>query len=267
MSFTAVNFSPRSFKRVSHIAISAILALSLICSPAFARKIKISRTITGSLLTNVAGSSVSQPPYIQVIRSREGFDYLMGRFERLKNRITRKRLNRLKAQMRGFDYDKSMLIGVFSQPMDNYKIKLEKVTIDPGGKAIDVKVTYRHKIRSLRIPPKKSIHYLFVVIPKSDFPVILSATQMAVSGKKKSKLAKVVTVTGRLMALTGNDLQLVPVVIRRGRKNSYYIRGDQALSLNQHVGKVVTLKGMVSHERNSPYEWDFTVSKVVKILN
>ncbi|VAX25357.1 hypothetical protein MNBD_NITROSPINAE02-685 [hydrothermal vent metagenome] len=231
-----------------------------------AKNIKVIRKITGSLLTNTAGSSLTQPPYIQVMRSREGLEYLLARFEKIKNRITGKRVKKLRNQLARFNFKKHMLIGIITQPMDNYKITLHKIERTENPNMIDLKVSYRHKIRSLRIPPKKSIHYLFIVIPKSDHPVVLSATQVKET-RKNAKPAKVVTVTGRLMQLRNNDLQLVPVVIRRGKKHSYYIRGPQANQLGGHVGKVVTLQGTVSHERVSPYEWDFTVSKVVKIFN
>jgi len=59
---------------------------------------------------------------------------------------------------------------------------------------------------------------------------------------------------------------MVPVVIKRGNKNSYYIKGAQAEPLMKYAGKVVTLQGTVSRERNSPYEWDLTVIKIVKVF-
>lgn len=234
-------------------------------------KIKVIRQFNGSFLTNVAGSSLTRPPYIQVIRSRDGLEYLLARFEKLKNRITQRRINKLRAKLKNFNFNKHMIVGVFSQPMDNYKMKMERVEKDSVGKAIELFVNYRHKIKINRIPPKKSIHYILAVIPKSDYPVIMTTTEMVPAKSKKQKnqkkLAKLITVTGRLMALRDNDLQLVPVVIKRGKKNSYYIRGAQTEKLEAYIGKVVTLQGTVSHERNSPYEWDFTMKKIVKIFN
>ncbi len=252
--------------------ISVFLSAIFLAPAVFASEenhVKVIRQYSGSFLTNVAGSSLTRPPYIQAIRSKDGLEYLLGGFEKLKNRITQRRINKLRGQLKKLDFSKHMLVGVFSQPMDNYKMKIEKVVKDTAGNAIELIVNYQHQIKSNRIPPKKSIHYMLAVIPKSDYPVVLMATEMvpAKSKKRKAKLAKLITVTGRLMALRGNDLQLVPVVIKRGKKHSYYIRGEQTGKLEEHLGKVVTLQGTVSHERNSPYEWDLTVNKVVKVFN
>lgn len=257
-----------SFRKiVFRVALFALILTMVITAPAQATKIKITTKIKGAFLTTVAGSSTSQPPYIQVIRSREGLDYLLGRFKKHKSRVTRNRLKKLERKLSKVNFEKYMVVGVFSKPMDNFKMKISNATIDTDEKMIELKVTYQHKIRTYQIPPKKSIHYLIAVIEKSDYPVILQATQLVASKKKNAPPEKVVTVTGRLMPLSGANLQLVPVVIRRGKKNSYYIRGAQTETLEKHVGKVITLQGTVSHERNSPYEWDFTVNKVVKIFN
>lgn len=231
----------------------------------FAEDVQVKRKLSGTFLTNVAGSSVNQPPYIQVIRSKEGLEYLLSEFERHKNRITKSRVDSIRKKLSGLDYDRNMLVGVFSQPMDNYRLSLDKMTLDTESKAIDVEVSYQHKIKNYRIPPKKSIYYTLAVIPKSDYPVILDAKEI-VSSKNKPD-AKLITITGRLMPISDDGLQLVPVVIKRGNKNSYYIKGDQAEPLSRHLGKVVTLQGTVSRERNSPYEWDFTVKRIVKIFN
>ncbi len=246
------------------IALALVMFSGLQSGVSEAKSVPIVRKIEGSFLTNVAGSSVTQPPYIQVMRSREGFDYAINGFERLKNRITQSRINYLKKQLKGLDFTKYMLVGVFSQPMDNYKMTLNRISVDDYNSSIEVSISYRHKIQNLRIPPKKSIHYVLVVVRKSDLPVILQATELVSS--KNRKPAKLITVTGRLMDFSGgSDLQLVPVVIKRGSKNSYYIKGEQAGPLRQYISKVVTLQGTVSRERNSPYEWDLTVMSIVKI--
>ncbi|MGK7344358.1 MAG: hypothetical protein ACNS63_00940 [Candidatus Nitrospinota bacterium M3_3B_026] len=241
--------------------IVSILAGQAVCF----EKVPVTRRIEGSFLTNVAGSSLTQPPYIQVIRSREGLEYLLNGFERHKNRITKARIDNLRKRLSRLDYGKQMVVGVFSQPMDNYSISMNSILMDEKEKSIEVKVSYRHKMVNYRIPPKKSIHYVLAVVPKSDYPVILKADQVTTSSGAKE--TKIVTVTGRLMPLRDDGLQLVPVVIKRGNKNSYYINGPKTEALSKHIGKVVTLEGAVSHERDSPYEWDFLVKKIVKIHN
>ncbi len=226
--------------------------------------IAISREMKGSFITTVRGSSVTQPPYIQVIRSREGLEYTLSRFERFKKKITQKRIDKLRKKLSNTNYKKNMLVCVFSPPMDNFKMNIKSLAENEDGSAIEAIVTYIHKIKNVRIPPFKSIHYVMAIIPKSDLPVILRSEEIFSSKNRKD--TKKVTVTGRLMLLNnGVDLQLVPVVIKRGSKNSYYVKGAQAKPLLKHVGKVVTLKGAVSIERDSPYEWDLTVDRVVKI--
>lgn len=252
-------------KRIDGAA-GALLALVLFAGPAAAaEEVPVTRRIEGSFLTNVAGSSLTQPPYIQVIRSREGLEYLLAGFERHKNRITKTRIDNLRKRLSRLDYEKQMVVGVFSQPMDNYKISVNGILMNEKNKSVEVKVSYRHKMVNYSIPPKKSIHYVLSVIPKSDYPVILKADQVTTSGRAKE--TRIVTVTGRLMPLRDDGLQLVPVVIKRGNKNSYYINGPKTEALAKHIGKVVTLEGAVSHERDSPYEWDFMVKKIVKVHN
>lgn len=251
------------FRALAVVFIVAPLVLQ--SGAAEAGSVKIHRKIKGSFLTNVAGSSVSQPPYIQVIRSRDGLDYTLSRFGKLKNKITQRRIDYLQRQLAGLDFDKVMIIGIFSQPMDNFNISVGDVTVDDGRGAMEVEVSYTHKIKNLRIPPKKSIHYTLLITPKSDLPVTLKAIERVRSKKRKD--AKLITVTGRVMKYGGGEeLQLVPVVIKRGNKNSYFLKGGMADSLFEHTGKVVTLRGTLSRERNSPYEFDLTVKKIVKVF-
>ncbi len=257
--------SSPSGKRILRFT-AAAMALSLVLSAhaGQADTIPLTRKLAGSFLTNNKGSSIAQPPYIQVIRSREGLEYTLSRFERFKNKITQRRVNNLRKKLAGVNYKKQMLVWIFSQPMDNYKMNLKSMAFNEDRSMIEAKVSYLHKIKNFRIPPYKSIHYIVAVMPKSDLPVILQASET--SSSKKKKPTRLVTVTGRLMALSdGSDLQLVPAKIKRGNKSSYYIRGAQAGPLLKYAGKVVTLRGTVSRERNSPYEWDLTIQKVVKI--
>ena len=250
------------------------LAVHPTTATAMVKRVPIYQKIEGTFLTNIAGTSITQRPYIQVIRSRAGLEYLLSQFDSSKNRITAQRLRRLRKQLKDVDIGegKKMIIGVFSKPMDNYHITLERVVAEipdqnnlGGEPPVFVEVTYLHKIKNPPIPPKKSIYYLLLVADDSKSPVILRTTELVERKAKGKKTARVITVTGRLMPLKGEELQLVPVVIRRGNKNSYYIRNQQALDLYKHTGKVVTLQGTVSLEMNSPYEFEFDVQKLVKV--
>ncbi len=225
---------------------------------------------SGQFLTNVAGTSVTQPPYIQVMRSREGFEYTLSQFSSLKNRITQQRIKDVRRRFAKVDWSKQMVIGLFSPPMDNYNLKLTSLSRQgrdgPDSRdagTIVAEVSYRHVVKTYAIPPKKTIEYQMLVVEKSDLPVILRATEEVVRNGNAGR--KELNVTGRLMPLTGDDLQLVPVVIKRGNKNCYYIRGEQALRLEQYIGRVITLRGTVSPERNSPYEFELDVEKVLKL--
>lgn len=246
--------------------LAAGAAVLLYVSGASAAAIPITQKVEGSFLTNQAGVSATQPPYIQTLRSREGLEYTLNRIDKLKNRVTHQRVETLRKILSGVNYDTHMILAVFSQPMDNYIMSISSITMDREGRAIEVNLTYRHDLRPVAIPPVKSIHYLMMVIPRSDLPVILNASEVTVTPARRP--ARVVTVTGRLMKFSGGEtLQLVPPVISRENKNSYYIRGKQAATLNKHIGKVITLKGAVSQERNSPYEWDLDVHEVVKVYD
>ncbi len=252
-------------KTVSRLLIiSIITAIILSAQLSIAKSVRIYRKHSGSFLTNVVGSSVTEPPYIQVIRSRDGFDHFISKYERLKNRTTQRRIDKLRSNFYWLDYRRYMIIGIFTKPMDNYELKLNRIDKSDDGKVIEAHVTYKHKVRAMHIPPKKSVHYIMVAVKKSNLPVLLLADTKENNGKKKPN--EQVTVTGRLMTISGSaDLQLVPTRIKRGNKDSYFIKGDQAESLRKHAGKVVTLRGTVSHETDSPYEWDLTVDDVKKV--
>lgn len=148
-----------------------------------------------------------------------------------------------------------------SEPMDNYQINIRKVVLE--NDIITVNVAYRHEMKDYRIPPKKSYYYYMITVKQMPQPVIIDAKQTNI--KKNAEKEKAVTVTGRLMRWKDDAYQLVPVKIRRGSKNSYYIRGKKALEeLKPYLGKVVKIKGTVSHAKDGPYENELTVIKVVK---
>ena len=248
------------------LAAGAAAFFLLTAASAMAAAVPVSQKVEGSFLTNQAGVSATQPPYIQTLRSREGFEYTLNRIDKLKNRVTHQRVEVLRKTLAGVNYDTHMILAVFSQPMDNYEMSLSSITMDAEARAIEVNLSYRHDLRPVAIPPVKSIYYLMLAVPRSDLPVILNASEVTVTPARRE--ARVVTVTGRLMKFSGGEtLQLVPPVISRKDKNSYYIRGKQAAALAKHTGKVVTLRGAVSQERNSPYEWDLNVHELVKVYD
>lgn len=235
----------------------------IIASSAWAKPVGIKQRFQDSFPTNVMGTSVAAPPYIQVIRSERGAAHLLNRFKAFNNLTATVRLRKLKRQLRSVNFDRRMVIAVLSQPMDNYELKVNKVKLEED--LIKVVVSYRHKLQNYRIPPKKSIYYVMVVVEKMPQPAVLETKQIKV--KTKTKETMKVTVTGRLMQWKDSVYQLVPVRIRRGKKQSYYIRGENLAELTPYLGKVITVAGTISHERDGPYESELTVHKVVKVYD
>ena len=234
---------------------------AIFASTAYAKPVKIKTRFQDSLTTNVMGTSLTAPPYIQVIRSKRGSVHLLNRFKAFNNLSAVRSLRKLKRQLRHVNYEKRMVIAVLSQPMDNYELKVHKVELVDD--VIQVDVSYKHELKNYQIPPKKSIHFVMVVVDKMPQPAILETKQINV--KTKTKETTKITVTGRLMLWTESAYQLIPVRIRRGKKQSYYIRGEKLEELEPYLGKVITLAGTISHERDGPYESELTVQKVVKV--
>ena len=234
---------------------------AIFASTAYAKPVKIKTRFQDSLTTNVMGTSLTAPPYIQVIRSKRGSVHLLNRFKAFNNLSAVRSLRKLKRQLRHVNYEKRMVIAVLSQPMDNYELKVSKVELVDD--VIQVDVSYKHELKNYQIPPKKSIHFVMVVVDKMPQPAVLETKQIKV--KTKTKETTKITVTGRLMLWTESAYQLVPVRIRRGKKQSYYIRGEKLEELEPYLGKVITLAGTISHERDGPYESELTVQKVVKV--
>ncbi|MFQ5431490.1 MAG: hypothetical protein ACE5EN_03165 [Nitrospinota bacterium] len=240
-----------------------LILAAVIASTAFAKPVRIKNRFQDSLPTNVMGTSLASPPYIQVIRSKRGAAHLLNRFRAFNNLNAVIRLRKLKRQLRSVNYSKRMVIAVLSQPVDNYELKVNKVAVEDD--VIKVDVSYKHELKNYQIPPKKSIHFVMVVVEKMPQPAVLETRQIKV--KTKTKKTKKVTVTGRLMLWKESAYQLVPVRIRRGKKQSYYIRGEKLEELAPYLGKVITLAGTISHERDGPYESELTVQKVVKVYD
>jgi len=226
--------------------------------------IKILQKIHGSLITSVKGTSTSKLPYVGVIRSKEGLDYLINDFMKHKNRTTHARLKSLRSSLSSVNFNEEMIVSVLSPPIDNYKLKLVDVRSKEEEGYMEVQVDYTHRLVNYRIPPYKSIYYLMIVVPKNSSPVVLKPVHLQAKKAKEQK-SKPVKVTGKLLRGTNNDLHLVPLKIKRGSKNSYYIRGSQAKELEPYIGKVVTLEGEISREKDGPYESDLTVTRIVKV--
>lgn len=241
-------------------SIIALLLALAIAGPVSAEKIPIKSRFHDFLNTNVKGTSLAAPPYIQVIRSERGASHMLSRFKKIKNRGTQVRVKRLQKLINNVDFSKQMVVAVFSRPTDNYKMKLKKIVLEDD--ILKVYVNYSHKLKNYRRPPMKSIHYEMAVVDKMTNPALLEIKKITIKSKVKEN--KKVTVTGRLMEYTKSAFQLVPVNIKRGNKNSYYIRGDIVAELAPYLGRVITLSGTVSHERDSPYESELTVTKLVK---
>ena len=244
-------------------ALFTLILSAIIASAAWAKPVGIKSRFQDSLTTNVMGTSLTTPPYIQVLRSKRGAAHMLNRFKAFNNLSAVRSLRKLKRQMRHINYDKRMVIAVLSQPMDNYELKVNKIELVDD--VINVKVSYKHELKNYQIPPKKSIHFVMVVVDKMPQPAVLETRQIKV--KTTTKESKKVTVTGRLMLWTDSAYQLIPVRIRRGKKQSYYIRGEKLEELEQYLGKVITLAGTISHERDGPYESELTVQKVVKVYD
>ncbi|GMT42860.1 MAG: hypothetical protein IEMM0002_1271 [bacterium] len=239
------------------------ILIAVTAASAWAEPIKVRNRFHNSMPTNVLGTSLSSSPHVQVIRSKRGAAHLLNRFKVINNRTTQRRLRKLKRQLRYVNFSKYMVIAVLSQPTDNYQLKIKKVSLE--NDVITVAVSYKHELKEYDIPPQKSIHYEMVMVKKHTQPVLLEAHSVKV--KNKVKETQEVTVTGRLMPWKKEVYQLVPVKIRRGKKNSYYIRGENLEELTPYLGRVVTLKGSVSHERDGPYESDLTVQKVIRVYD
>ncbi len=231
-----------------------------VASPAFAANIKVKTRISDQIPTNVLGTSLTAPPNVQVIRSQRGVDHFLSKYRSFNNRPSYSKIKKLEKQLNAVNFEKYMIIAVLSQPMDNYKLSIKKIKLEDD--VIIVDATYRHHLKNYRIPPKKSIYYAISVVEKMPQPVLLEAKMVKV--RSRTKAGKKVTVTGRLMRYKQAAYQLVPVKIRRGKKNSYYITGEKKDELTPYLGKVITLAGTVSHEKNSPYEHDLHVDKLVK---
>ena len=228
---------------------------------ASAKTIKFRAYPADSIPTNVQGTSITTSPNINVFRSKRGATYFINKFN-IKSLASNSRIRALRKQLRSVNYKTNMVILVMTEPMDNYQINIRKVELE--NDIITINVVYRHEMKDYRIPPKKAYYYYMITIKQMPQPVMIDSKQTNIK-KNAAKKTKAVTVTGRLMLWKESAYQIIPVKIRRGSKNSYYIRGEKMLEeLKPYLGMVVTIKGTVSHEKDGPYENELTVTKVIK---
>jgi len=241
-----------------------ILCLLFFYDPALAeeKKIAVIKEIKDSLKTNIIGTSENTPPYVKIIRSKAGLEYLINDFKKIRNYIVFDKVIALERELSKINFNDLMLIAILTQPMDNYTLNVNGVFKNETEKKLEIRVNYSHIRRNYDIPPRKSIYYHMLVIKKNDLPIFLKATNL--QNRKALASNPSIFVTGRLLFWKYQDLQLVPLKIQRKKSKIYYIKGKQALQLEKYVGKVVTLKGKVSRENDSPYELDLEVEKVVE---
>ena len=247
----------------SHIILSIIIILY--SSPSEGAKIRIYKELKDSIKTNILGTSETFPPYVKVIRSKEGVEYMLREFRQIRNYSGFGKVKVLEKELKKINFERYMLIAVMTQPVDNYSLKITKAQINNRKKRLELTVRYNHTNRAYNIPPKKSIYYHMIAVKKSGLPVMLDLIKNS-KRKKKEKAPKSVYVTGRLLYWKYSDLQLVPVKIKKRKSIIYYIKGRQVKKVEKYVGRVVTLKGTIVRDQNSPYEKDLNVEKVVKII-
>ncbi len=228
------------------------------------KTIKFIKEYNGSFVTTVKGTSLSQPPYISVIRSKDGVTYLFNKFRKIRNLATHNKALRLERELLRNDFSSRMVVAVLSHPTDNYKMDNVKMFELENKQRIEVKVSYFHRDREYFIPPFKSIHYRIYVVKKSDLPVILNAEHIK-KKIKKSKKKPFKTIYGTLQNWEEHGKQLALINKSKRKKRVYYIKGSLQEDLKQYVGKFVALRGEVITDSESVYEADFMVKKIVKI--
>lgn len=260
-----VKISYYYFMRRGIKKILPILFLTLFISNLSAeeKRVPIIKEFKNSLQTNLIGTSENSPPYVKIIRSKAGVEYMLNDFKRIRNYAAADKIRMLEKELSRINFNELILIAIMTQPMDNYTLDLKGVFINEKEKKLEVIVDYRHLERSYDLSPKKSIYYHMIVTKKFDLPVFLKVKNLQY--KKALASNPSVFVTGRLLYWKYEDLQLVPLKIVRKKSKICYIKGRQTLKLEKYVGKVVTLKGKISRESDSPYEADLEVEKVVEV--
>ncbi len=245
------------------IIIFCIILLQGVVAFASTKNVKISIERQGKFVTNVKGIGRSQPPYLRVVRSKNGVSYLFNKFRKIRNVYTHSKALSLEKKMLAIDFKSKMIIAILSFPTDNFQFENIKIIEMENEQKIEVILSYLHKNIDYSIPPFKSIFYRFYVVKLSDFPVVLSSNllQDQNSGKKK----KTIKISGTLQKWGEKGDQLALVNKSRRKKRVYYIKGKLRDKLSQHVGQFMALKGEVTLDSESIYESDFLVKAIVKI--
>lgn len=249
------------YSGIKKSVLPVMLLIATIVAPlsASAAGMRIYREFKGRLVTNLRGTSASMPPHVKVIRSREGMKHVLDELREIRNYSVYLKINQLERDLKRVNFEKYMLVAVMTDPIDNYSMSISRVTVKNGK--LQVYTNYSHSNRTYDIPSKKSLYYNILMLKKSNMPVMLKLNNL--SGKKKKE--KSVYLTGRLLYWKYSDLQLVPKRIRRKKSVIYYIKGNQVKKFEKYVGRLVTLKAIISRDQDGPYNKDIIVDKVTKV--
>lgn len=231
---------------------------------ASANRIKILKEYHGKFVTNVKGIGQNQPPYLRVVRSKEGINYLFNKFRKIRNLVTHNKTLFLERKLLKTNFSSQMVIAILSFPTDNYNIRKTKIIEYENKQKIEVKISYFHKNIEYSIPPFKSIFYKFYVVRHSDLPVVLTADPVYKKANEKKKKSSI-TMYGTLQKWGEQNEQLALINKSKRKKRVYYIKGTLLNDLGQYIGKFMALKGIVTLDSESIYESDFLVEKIVKI--
>lgn len=229
------------------------------------KTVKIFKEYHGNFRTTVKGATQSQPPYIRVIRSKEGITHLFNQFRKIRNLVTHNKALNLERALSKKKFSSVMVIAILSHPTDNYTMEKIRIVEHESEQKIEVMVSYFHKNKEYAIPPFKSIFYRFYVVKNSPLPVLLSAkTEQKVVAKTKKESSQ--TVYGRLQNWDNYGKQLALIDRSKRKKRVFYIKGSLEEELRQYIGKFLALRGEVTFDSESIYEADLLVEKIVKVF-
>ena len=95
-----------------------ILCLLFFYDPALAeeKKIAVIKEIKDSLKTNIIGTSENTPPYVKIIRSKAGLEYLINDFKKIRNYIVFDKVIALERELSKINFNDLMLIAILTQP-------------------------------------------------------------------------------------------------------------------------------------------------------
>lgn len=249
---------------------SLIILFCILCSGttifASTKKIKILKEYQGKFVTTVKGLGQNQPPYLRVVRSKDGINYLFNKFRKIRNLVTHNKALLLERKLLKTNFSSKMVIAILSFPTDNYQIQKTKIIEFENKQEIEVKISYFHKSIKYSIPPFKSIFYKFYIIKQSNSPVVLSADPVYKKPTIKNKIPSI-TVYGTLQKWGEQNKQLALINKSKRKKRVYYINIEGTLlnELEKHIGKFMALRGIATLDSESIYESDFLVEKIVKI--